>query len=68
MDPLIGFLITGVLPLVVVFATIVWFVRFARRTGSEAHPLGLRDIPLRFWLVFLVEAAGLAVLIVWAYR
>jgi hypothetical protein len=67
MNPLVGFFITGVLPLVGVVATIGWFIRYARRHGSDAHPLGVRDVPTGFWLVVLVEVVGLVALILWAY-
>jgi len=65
MDPLVGFLITGVLPLVVVVATIAWIVRFARQHG---YPIGLRDVPRRLWLAILVEGAVLVALNIWATR
>jgi hypothetical protein len=66
MHPLVGFLITGVLPLVVVVATVAWFVRFARRNGSASRPIGVSDVPRRFWLAVLVEAVVLAALMIWA--
>ena len=67
MDPLVGFLITGVLPLVAVLATMAWFLRYARRHNSAAHPLRLRDVPRAFWAVVIAEFVGLIALILWGY-
>ena len=66
MHPLVGFLITGVLPLVVVVATVAWWIRWARRNGSASRPIGVRDVPLGFWLALLVEGVVLVALVIWA--
>jgi hypothetical protein len=59
--PLVGFLLTGVLPLLAIVATIVWAARLIGRGGY-------REVPRRIWLVFFVEAVVLAALMIWGPR